>query len=451
MPEVLTKHDRYVADFRALDSGLSGKQPSWLHPIRQRAMERFTQLGFPTARRGNEAWKYTNVARIAEGVFTPPSVAGVNGVTPSDLRRLAPSAADWATLVFLNGRFAPSLSTAPDAHRGLTAVSLATALAENAGGLEEHLARYAPMEREAFTALNTAFLQDGAFVHATGGDAVLSPLHLLFVAAPGNQPVVCHPRVLILTGRHAKLTVVESYVGIGTTPSFTNAVTEVVLGDDSTVQHYRLLAESPAAFHVSMAQVQLGRNAAFNTTAFSKGAALARLNLNVRLASEGSSCDLKGLHMTSGKEHIDTAIGIDHLAPHTSSKQYFKGILAGESRAVYTGGVRIHKGAVKSVALQADKNLLLSDRAEVDTEPNMEIWCDDVKASHGATAGQIAEAEDALFYMRSRGLDLETASALLIRGFAAEVLNTITLEPVKAHLDTLTAEALPAFRFERRT
>lgn len=447
MTTTLTKHERYLEDFRALEQAADGSQPGWLCQLRHEAMARFEQLGFPTARRGNEKWKYTNIAPIADAAFWYSASPGMSRVKATALRRVAPRRKEWTTLVFVDGRYAPALSSVPSDGGGLRVASLAEAFHTEQGLVQQHVAKHAAFEDDGFAALNTAFLADGAFVHVAGGE-VHAPVHLLFVATDSAQPQVSYPRTLVVTERNTKLTLVETYVGLGEGAYFNDAVTEVVVGDGSAVDHYKVTLESANAFHVAMTRATVGQDALFSTTAFAKGGALARHDLHMALAGRGSSCRLNGLHLTAGREHIDNHVQIDHAAPYSQSYQYVKGILTGTSHAVYTGRVLIRKGAVKSNAKQADKNLILSERAEVDTKPSMEIYCDDVKATHGATAGQIAEAEEQIFYMRSRGLDEKTAAALLIRGFAKEILDTVRLEPLRAFLDGVTDRALPEFQFE---
>lgn len=447
MTTTLTKYERYLADFRALEQSVDGSQPAWLRQLRREAMARFEALGFPTARRGNEKWKYTNVAPIAEASFTHAPQAASAPKLPA-LRRRAPWRADWTTLVFVDGRFESGLSTALTNGADVRAVSLAQALRMDEALVQRHLAKYATYEDDGFTALNTAFLHDGAFVHVAGADVRHAPVHLLFVTSRGKKPQVAYPRVLVVTERNTNLTLVETYAGMGDGLSFNDAVTEVALGDGSRVDHYRVTLESPQALHVGMTRAHVGQNASFFTTTFAKGAALARNDLLMTLAGRGASCSLNGLHLTAGREHIDNHVNIDHAAPHSTSYQYVKGILTGSSHAVYTGRVLIQKSAVKSNARQSDKNLILSEHAEVDTKPSMEIYCDDVKATHGATAGQIAETEEQLFYMRARGLDEKMAAALLIRGFAKEVLDTVKLAPLRDYLGRVTDRALPEFQFE---
>ena len=440
MPQAPTIHDQYQADFRALEAGPAAGQPEWLARIRREAFARFQELGFPTARRGNEPWKYTNVAPIAQAAFryTPEPAEAVDGDL---LRRLVPRREEWHTLVFVNGRYSPTLSDAPAVLGGATATSLAAALPADGSVVQQHLARYAAFPDEAFTALNTAFLQDGAFVYVPRRVTLARPLHLVFLA---TDETVSYPRTLIVAGAESGLSLIESYVSAPGSRHFTDAVTEIVLDEGSQLDHYRLLLESTDSFHVGVSRVHQGRDSTLTTTSFQKGAGLAREDFRVLLDAPGSSAYLRGLYITGGRQHLDNSINIDHAKPHTTSRLYYKGILDGRSKAVFGGTVFVRPGAAKADAYQEDKNLVLSAEAEVDSKPSLEIYADDVKCGHGATAGAVAE--DALFYMQSRGLDLDTATMLLIKGFTSEVLDQVRLPPLRRYLERLALRGLAGAR-----
>jgi Fe-S cluster assembly protein SufD len=411
-------------------------------------LTRFSELGFPTARRGNEKWKYTNVGPIADAAFGYPFDAA-SRVKPADVRRVAPWHDGWASIVFVNGRYSPALSTTPSALNGSRVTNLAEALRADGNVIEKHLARHATFEDDGFAALNTAFLQDGAFVHLRDGQSLPSPLHLIFVTAGDAEPTASYPRALIVAGANSRLTVIESYVSLSPARYFTDAVTEIVLADGAQVEHYRLLLERADAFHVGTGRVYQGRDSTFSSTTFARGAAIGRNDFRVLLDGPGSSCFLKGLYVTSGTQHIDNYINIDHAKPHTTSRLHYRGILDGASRAVFGGIVLVRPGAVKADSHQEDKNLILSEGAEVDSKPSLEIYADDVKCGHGATAGTVAD--DAIFYMRSRGLDPETATAFLIKGFASEIIDAVRLRPLRSYLGRLVWRALPGVRLGPRS
>jgi Fe-S cluster assembly protein SufD len=448
MAQTLASPDSYVADFGALAKGRSGRGPAWLQDLRKEAFSRFRELGFPTARRGNEKWKYTNVGPIADAAFSfPLDVA--QDVDVAGIRRVAPWHDSWATLVFVNGCYSPALSTPPAAPTGASVANLADAVRTNGEAIQRHLTRHATFDDDAFAALNTSFLWDGAFVHVPDSETLASPLHLVYLTTAGSQPVASYPRTLIVAGADSKLTVIETFASLSGAPDFTDAVTEIVLGDGARMEHYRLLLQSEDAFHVGMGRVYQGRDSTFTSTSFATGAAIARNDLRVVLDGPGGSCFLNGLYLTSGTQHVDNYINIDHAKPHTTSRLYYRGILDGSSRAVFGGMVLVRPGAAKADAHQEDKNLLLSEDAEVDSKPSLEIYADDVKCGHGATAGAVAE--DAIFYMRSRGLDLETATAFLIKGFASRIIDTVKVRPLRAHLDKLLSRTLRGVRFAQRS
>ena len=450
MTQAVATHDRYLTDFRAL--GESVEQPEWLQDLRRKAFEHFQETGFPSARRGNEPWKYTNVAPVAEAEFalaSPPE----HEPAVEELEAAAPWCTVWHELVFVNGHHSVALSESPATHepreglRGAIVRPLAEAAVSHEDLVRKHLGGHAPYDYDGFTALNTAFLQDGSFLYVPDGQEIPTHIHLVFVTAAAGRPVATYPRTLIVAGRESKVTVVESYVSLDGGRYFTDPVTEIALEDGAQVDHYRLLLDSPESFHVGTTRVHQERDSTFTSVAFATGAALARNDFKVLLDAPGSAAYLRGLYVTAGKQHIDNYLNIDHAQPHTTSRMYYKGILDGQSRAVFGGTVLVRRGADKTDAYQEDKNLLLSDEAEVASKPSLEIYADDVKCGHGATAGAIAD--EALFYMRSRGIDEQTANVLLVKGFASEILDAVKPEPLRHYLEGLTMRALPRFAREQ--
>jgi Fe-S cluster assembly protein SufD len=434
-------YGRYLADFEAFEKE-TASHPAWLRDLRREGIAHFDRVGLPTARKGNEPWKYTNVAPIASAEFAhglPPARV----LASQEIAAVAPWCTVWKELVFVNGRFSPDLSSKD--FDGVVALSLEAALSSHGDLTQKHLSQLAPATYDGFTALNTAFLRDGAFVLVPEGTEVPVHLHVLHVTTRADAPVVSYPRTLIVAGAQSKLTMVESYVSVDGGAYFNDAVTEIVVEDGAHLEHHRVLLDRDA-YHVGVTRVRQGRDSSFTTMAFSTGPALARNDINVRLDDTGAECYLRGLYVAAGDQHIDNYLSIDHAQPHCTSRLYYKGILDDRSRAVFGGTVLVREGAVKTDAHQEDKNLVLSDEAEVDSKPALEIYADDVKCGHGATAGAVAE--DALFYMRSRGLDEETAQVFLVKGFAAEILDQVTMEPLHAYLSERTTQALP--RFQRR-
>ena len=423
----------YIEDFQAASE--AGLGPAWLVEARRHALARFEQLGFPTPK--NEDWHYTSVAPIAEAGFATLRAAS------GDVRaeELTPYlVGDWPTLVFVNGRWAPELSTAADRlPEGVRVGALSAALRGEGGFselLDRHLTRIADGETHAFTALNTALMTDGAVVHVAKEMVVDQPIHLLFVSDANAAKGATHPRTLLVAERHSKATVVESYVGLGEATYFTNAVTEIVVDDGATLQHHRLQRESPRAFHVATADVRQGRDSHYVNFVLTMGAALSRSNVYTVLGGEGSGATLNGLYMLTGEQHGDHQTRIEHAEPNCFSRELYKGLLDGESHGVFNGKVYVRPVAQKTDGKQENNNLLLSATAKIDTKPQLEIFADDVRCTHGATVGRLDET--ALFYMKSRGVNATVARQLLTYAFAADVLETIELEPLKEALEEMT-------------
>ena len=443
MTQSPSKSTNYPAAFDAFRQGRGADSPEWLKNLGDQAWSRFTQLGFPTARRGNEKWKYTNVAPIARAAFGYSlDLNPDHGLAPIDLQKIAPLHKEWVNVVFVDGKFSNLLSTMPETANGTLVTSLAEAIQHDGHVVQQHLAEHAGFEEDGFTALNTAFLNDGAFVHVAEGRVSSAPVHLVFVTTERALPRVSYPRTLIVVEENAGITVVETYVGPPGAEYFTDAVTEISVGDGAQVDHYRLLLESPQSFHVGTSRVRQGRDSTFTSGSFTMGTALARNDFQVLLDGPGASSILQGLYLTADNQHLDNLISIDHAKPNTSSRLSYKGILDGKSKAVFGGQVLVRKDAQKADAQQSDKNLLLSDQAEVDSKPSLLIYADDVKCGHGATAGHVDE--DSLFYLRSRGLAPEIASRMLVHAFAREIIETVRLEPLREYLDSLFMQAIPA-------
>ncbi len=421
-----TPVDHYLSQFEALSAQLPGATLGWVKRTRRDALERFASLGFPTTRL--EDWKYTRVTPIEKRSFSPCLE------TSNDLDGPAIAPMEWpglAThrLTFVNGRFSASLSKLGQLPKGATIISLARAIDEHPAQLETHLGRYASSETHAFTALNTAFMADGAFVHLEPGVKLAQPLHLLFISTPQSYDLHSQPRVLIVGEEDTQLVVIESYESLGESTYLTNALTEISLADGAALEHYKIQRESPKAFHIATVETLQARDSRFCSHAISLGAALARTDINVRLDAEGVDCELNGLYMGKGRQHTDFHTRVDHAKPNGASREFYKGILTGHARGVFNGRVYVHPDAQKTDAQQSNSNLLLSANAEVDTKPQLEIYADDVKCAHGATVGQLDE--DMVFYLRSRGIGEGAARGLLTYGFARDVLERMSLPPVR--------------------
>jgi Fe-S cluster assembly protein SufD len=402
--------------------------PPWLAARRRAAFDRFKAVGFPTRR--DEDWHFTSVAPIADGDFAPLAEPG-GQVRAEDLEPFTFGADDWTTVLFVNGRFS-SVSSAP------AGVQISSVDHASPQVLERYLTRLAPIDGNAFTALNTAFFADGAVI-VIGGDIVVErPIHLIYASDADAAKGLIQPRTLIVAGKHSRATVIESYVAVGEAVYCTNAVTEVDVAAGAHLAHYRVQRESPRAYHVGTTEVRQARDSQYHSFSFATGAALARINVYDVLAEPGIVATLDGLYMVDGAQHVDHQTRIEHVAPNCASREVYKGVMDGASHGVFNGKVYVHPEAQKTDGKQTNNNLLLSDRAHADTKPQLEIFADDVKCTHGATVGRLDEL--ALFYLKSRGIAPETARTLLTYAFAADVLERIEHPQVREVLEALTMD-----------
>lgn len=422
---------RYADAFAA--SG-QAQGPSWLAEMRKAALDEFTAIGFPTTR--NEDWHFTSVTPIAERTFAPARVA--EPVTRGDIDALTTGDPSWPRAVFVNGRYDAALSSLDGMGSGVKVTTLAAALRDQPDFVSAHLGRLATWEKQAFTAFNTAFAQDGLVVRVAQGSRGAAPLHIVHVADAQAAGGMMHPRLLVLVEPQAELVLVESFVAHKGAEYFTNAVAEAVVGDGARLDHYKIQRESREAFHVGTMQVRQGRNSLFHSFSYAAGAALSRTNIWSRLEGEGSEVRLNGLYLIDGAQHADHQTFVEHIAPNCASRELYKGILDGDAHGVFNGKVYVDPEAQKTDGKQTNHALLLSPTARVDTKPQLEIFADDVKCTHGATVGRLDEI--ALFYMKSRGLAAESARALLTYAFAAEVLETMEVDALRTGLEEVAFE-----------
>lgn len=408
-------------------------EPKWLGALRGGAIERFGQLGFPT--RKDEDWHFTNVAPISDRSFTPNTSGVASQVTRE---QLAPFLfdGDWATMVFVNGQFSKELS---DYHRGNGHYFISTlkdAIENEIRFAEQHLAGLASYQANAFVALNTAFMQNGAFIALSANVAVEKPIHLLYVTDESAEGSLISPRTLILADHHSEVTVVESYVSLSQSSTYlTNAVSEVYLSPGSRVTHYKVQRESMAGYHVGSTYAYQQADSNYESFSFATGADLSRTNISTVLDGEGGHATLNGLYMVDGKQVVDHQTRIEHAKESCTSHEMYKGVMDGSSKGVFNGKVYVRPEAQKTDGKQSNNNLLLSEKAEVNTKPQLEIFADDVRCTHGATIGQLDDT--ALFYLKSRGVGADMAKELLTYAFAAEVLEEMTIDSVKDQLEGL--------------
>lgn len=423
MTQLLEMREHYLAEF--MRAGAADGAPPWLTHLREAAINRFYELDFPTT--DLEDWRFTDTSPIAETAFRRASArTGAEppaGITDGPLRA--------CQLAFVNGVFAPRTSSVLGLPDGVRAGSLAELLRTEPSAAEAHLGRTAAFDQNAFTALNTAFFRDGAFIHVPRGLVVEEPIHLLFVAIGEGEPAVVHPRVLVVLEEGAQATIVESYVSHGGGVYFTNAVTEVVLADGAVAEHYKLQRESVQAFHVAALSVAQAKKSTFTSHSIALGGAIARNDISSILA-EGAHCTMNGLYEAMGRQLVDHHTTIDHTAPHGTSRQLYKGVMSGSSHGVFNGKVIVRPDAQKTDAVQSNKNLLLSGEATIDTKPELLIFANDVKCKHGATIGQLDA--DVLYYLRSRGIGEDAARRLLVHAFSSEILDQVRKESIRAQL-----------------
>ncbi|MFV2073744.1 MAG: Fe-S cluster assembly protein SufD [Thermoanaerobaculales bacterium] len=406
--------------------------PEFLQSIRTEGHERFAALGLPD--RQQEAWRFTRLAALEGASLLPPS-------RPAPVVEIAPWVIPEAhLLVFVDGIFAPVLSTREPAPEGVVVTTLAAAAASGATVLETHLGRLAPVGEHPFAALNAAVVDDGALVRIADDAEVTRPIQILFVSGAEDNPTLGAPRALIVAGASSKATVVTNYLGAGGA-SLSCPVTEIYLDRGANLEHVSVQEESVIASHMAVLEVRLAGNSRYAAHAISLGGNLARTDIGVILEGEGAEATLDGLYLTDGSQQADTHITVRHAHPNCSSHQLFKGILAGSSRAVFNGRIVVDEGAQKTDARQSNRNLLLSEDAVVNSNPQLEIFADDVRCTHGSTIGRLDE--EAIFYLRSRGIDRKAAKHLLTLAFAGEVLDRIPVESVRARLEERIRARLP--------
>ncbi|HVF68707.1 MAG TPA: Fe-S cluster assembly protein SufD, partial [Pyrinomonadaceae bacterium] len=429
MSQAIKEESAYGGAFGEFAARAREGEPAWVARLREGAFARFEELGFPTT--DDEEWKYTNVSAVARAEFRPAE--GPARLQREAVEPLVSAEARRSRLVFVDGIFSRELSSLEAVAQGVVAVELGAALAgEHAEVLWEHLGRLSGEGSDAFSALNTAFLGGGAFLHVPKGVEAGAPVQLLFVST-AESGAATFPRVLVVAGRDSRLDLIETYASVGAAAYLTDAVVEVFVGEGARVTHYKVQDEGAAAYHVASTRAELSRSSYYDLTTVTLGAQLSRHNIEILLESEGAECRVDGLYIVGTGQHADTHSLIDHRVPNCASRQNYKGILDGRSRAVFNGRVFVREDASGTDAQQSNKNLLLSREARVDTKPQLEIYNDDVKCSHGATVGQLDE--DELFYLLSRGLHEDLARNLLTYGFAEEVVERIKFESIRAQLD----------------
>ena len=415
-------------------------QPKWLPPLRKAGLASFAEAGFPKL--SDEDWRFTNVAPIANLPFTLAREAAVNGAESKLIDESVFAKLAGHRLVFVNGFFCAKLSHIKPVTGGARIESLTAALAKDSALIEKHLGKYAHTANNTFAALNQAFFTDGAFIFVPKGVEVAEPVQLIYISSAKENGETILPRNLVIAEADSKLTVVESYISTGNVAYFTNAVTEILAGDNAKVEHVKLQDEAANAYHIATIAGEFGRASNVTVHSFTLGAKLSRTNIRTKLAGEGLECILNGLYLTRGEQLADHHMIVEHAQPHCASHEYFNGILDDKSKGVFHGRIYVHPIAQKTDAKQTNKNLLLSDDACADTKPQLEIYADDVKCTHGATIGQLND--ESIFYLRARGIGSDMARQMLIHAFAGEIIERIKCGPAREVIDKLVWDRLEA-------
>jgi Fe-S cluster assembly protein SufD len=431
MTQIKTK-DWYLKSFEKFESSLNGEMTSDFHKVRKDAIRAFAEMDFPTTK--NEDWKYTNIEPILNYNFIPAEKK--TRLNPEDISKYLIAGLKAKTIVFINGQFSEKLSSLNhDIEKlGIKIDSLANMVKNIPEFVNKYFAKYAKLNN-GFIALNTAFTKDGAFIYVPDEITVNDPVHILNLNGGENDNLLSQPRNLIIAGKNSKVKIIESYNSLTDKTNFTNVVTEVIADEGSNIDLYRIQDENLKSFHVSLTQVEQKKRSVFAVYTMTTGGALVRNDVNSVLDDEGCETHLYGLYITDGSQHVDNHTMMDHAKPHCLSNELYKGVLNGKSRAVFNGKVLVRPDAQKTNAYQSNKNILLSPDATIDTKPQLEIFADDVKCSHGATVGQLDE--ESLFYLRSRGIPKDMARSILIRAFANDVFEEIKIDEVHEHLNNL--------------
>ena len=436
MPEVIADTDPRLTSFRRFEQDAA--QPKWLLNLRKSGLARFSENGFPT--RAHEDWRFTNIQPIAELPFKPTTSLPATLPAAKDLERFHFLNASTTLLVFVDGHFAPTLSKLPPTQKGVLITNLKDALTKVPELIESKLGKLSILDANGFTGLNTAYFEDGVFIHVAANTTVEQPVHALFVSTGSEAGTTAQARNLLIAETSSRVTYLENFVSLGNAATLTNAVSEFFAGDNSHVEHVKFQEEGTTAFHVAGLYSESGRDARVWSHSFALGARLSRNNIRAKLNGAGLQAVLNGLYLTHDKQLADHHMFVEHAQPNCESHEYFNGILDDQSRAVFHGRIFVHQIAQKTDAKQTNKNLLLSDDAQVNTKPQLEIYADDVKCTHGATVGQMDES--AIFYLRARGLPLEIARRMLMHAFAGEIIERVQHPVIREELDAIIWDRL---------
>lgn len=438
MTEVATKSDCFTAAFDKLIAGPAGSD--WFAGTRKSAIDAFKRLGFPTRR--HEEWQFTNVSAIASGDFARPNPAEVK-LSETDIERVTFDGESCGRIVFVDGAFQPGLSKLDALPKGVAVTNLASAFREHEALLKAHLAQHAKFDEHTFIALNTALVTDGAVIHVDKSVVEEKPVEVIFVSTAGGGTMT-HPRILCVAEANSQVSLVETHLALGDGVHFNNPVTEIVAQDNAVVKHHKWVLENDESFHISALNIHQYRACNTFSHLLSLEGGLIRNDVVATLDGEGGNCEMHGAYMTDGTQHVDNHLEVDHAEPHCDSREYFKGVLDGESKGIFSGKIIVREDAQKTDAKQTNMSLPLSKGAQIESKPQLEIFADDVKCTHGATIGQVSE--EALFYIRSRGLAKDAAMSLLVYAFIAESFDEIEFDALRHRVKAWLLDKLPQGR-----
>ncbi|MDO8549607.1 MAG: Fe-S cluster assembly protein SufD [Ignavibacteria bacterium] len=421
----------YLKNYVLFENSLNGDRFSSINSLRKEAFNKFSELNFPTTK--DEEWKYTSIAPLLQHNFIPS--LDKKTLAKEEIKNFLFESLESNVVVVVNGHYSEELTALNEVPKGVEVNSIAKAISSNSPLVEKHFGKYADFSKHIFTSLSTAFTKDGVLIHVPEGKIVEQPIHILFITASKDEKLLIQPRNLFVAEKNSQVTIIEHFVSINSGIYFTNTVTEIVVGENAVVDHLRLQEESKSAFHIGRMDIDQERASNFSSHFISLGASLARNDFNSKFNDEGGECKLNGLFITEDNQLFDVHTLIDHAKPHCNSHEHYKGILNHASRGVFNGKVIVRPDAQKTNAFQENNNIILSQEALVNTKPQLEIFADDVKCSHGATIGQLDK--DAMFYLKSRGLGEETARAILIHAFAIDVIQSIKVKAVRNYIEEI--------------
>jgi Fe-S cluster assembly protein SufD len=434
----------YIDNFHKFEKKLNGHSGSFLHDIRKQAVQQLEELAFPTNK--NEEWKYTDVAPILKQDFIPAVNSELPNISKKEIQKYLFKDFDFHLLVFVNGIFQKELSEISELPRDVIVSNLSSVVKENPELLKQYFAKHNKYENT-FTALNTAFSSDGLVVIVPNGSIVEKPVQALFINSSSVELVLSQPRNMIVAGKNSQVSIITNYVGFEEKSYFSNVVTEISIDENGIVDLYKVQSESDKSFHIEKVQTHQKKNSIFNHYNIAFGGSIVRNDINSVLDDENIETHYYGLYLGNKNQHIDNHTFVDHAKPNCMSNELYKGILDDNSHGVFNGKIIVRKDAQKTNAYQQNKTILLSNTANIDTKPQLEIFADDVKCSHGATVGHLDEVSE--FYIRSRGVPRELAKSMLIRAFANDVIEKVKIDPLKEQLNHMIFEHLHQVEIEK--